>query len=92
MERPLKGERKMLNDQAVTDALRDTIEHVQQQNLEQAEATLEVLGFERLLRPIEDRSKQRRFVDPAGGFGVERVHETGDHIRSTEGRWRDSVS
>jgi hypothetical protein len=72
----------MLNDQSIADALGDVIEHLQQQNLEQAEATLEVLNFERLLKPIPDPSKGRslHFVDPAEDLETERVHETGDHI------------
>jgi hypothetical protein len=70
-----------LNDQAVGDALRSAIAHIRAGNLEQADAVLEDLGFERLLRPIKDRSKgPRRFFDPAENFGPERVHQTGDHI------------
>ncbi|MGD0135186.1 MAG: hypothetical protein ABSE57_24325 [Bryobacteraceae bacterium] len=72
----------MLNDQSIADALREAIQHLQQQNVERAEATLDDLGFERLLKPIGDRSKQRIFTDPADDFGVERVHQTGEHIRA----------
>jgi hypothetical protein len=53
----------------------ETIEHLRLQNLEQAKAALEVLGFERLLKLIPDPSKGRvrQLIDPADGFGRERV-------------------
>lgn len=74
----------MLNESAISEALENCVAHLERDNLDQAEATLRVLDFDRLLKPIEDPSKQRqrRFVDPAEGYGVERVHETGDHIHA----------
>jgi hypothetical protein len=73
----------MLNDEGIAEVMRNVIDHLRQDNFEQAELTLELLDFERLLKPISDLTEQgrRHFVDPAIGFGVERVHETGDHIR-----------
>jgi len=62
--------------------LEQTVEHLEAGNPEQAEATLDVLDFERLLHPIKGSGAEHRFVDPAASFGVERVHETGDHVRS----------
>jgi len=63
--------------------MRNVIDHLRQDHFEQAELTLELLDFERLLLPIPELTEQgrRHFVDPAIGFGVERVHETGEHIR-----------
>ena len=78
----------MLNDQSIADALGDVIEHLQQQNLEQAEATLEVLNFERLLKRIPDPSKGRslHFVDPAEAFGNRAASRNGrSHWRVPRG-------
>jgi hypothetical protein len=73
----------MLDDDSITQALGELVSHLTAGNLDQAEATLEVLDFERLLHPLKDRSKgSRQFFDPAEPFGTERVHQTGDHIRS----------
>jgi len=77
------AEEVMLNDEGIGEVLRNVIDHLRQDHFEQAELTLELLDFERLLLPIPELTEQgrRHFVDPAIGFGVERVHETGDHIR-----------
>ena len=72
----------MLNEDSIARTLRELVDHLTNEDLDQAEATLEVLGFERLLHPVKDPSKgPRRFFDPAEGFGPERVHQTGDHVR-----------
>jgi hypothetical protein len=72
----------MLNEDSITQALRQLVANLSSGNLDQAEATLEVLEFERLLHPVKDRSKgPRQFFDPAEAFGAERVHQTGDHLR-----------
>ena len=45
--------------------LEQTVEHLEAGNPEQAEATLDVLDFERLLHPIKGSGAEHRFVDPA---------------------------
>jgi hypothetical protein len=76
------AEEVMLNDEGIAEVLRNVIDHLRQDHFEQTELTLELLDFERLLLPIPELTEGRRhFVDPAIDFGVERVHETGDHIR-----------
>jgi hypothetical protein len=73
----------MLNNQSVAAALRSAVDHLKSGDLTQAEAALRALQFDRLLKPLRDRSKgPRQFLDPGEPFGVDRVHETGDHIRS----------
>lgn len=71
----------MLNEESITRFLQGVISHLEGGNLEQAEAHLQILDFERLLHPIRGHSAHRQFLDPAEAFGVERVHETGDYIR-----------
>ena len=71
----------MLSEESIVRFLQGIISHLENGNLEQAEAHLDILDFERLLHPIRGDSANRQFVDPAEGFGVERVHETGDRIR-----------
>jgi hypothetical protein len=73
----------MLNEEGIADVMRNVIDHLSQHNFDQAELALVLLDFERLLQPIPDLLEQgrRHFVDPAISFEVERVHETGDHIR-----------
>ena len=72
----------MLNEDSIAQTLREFHAHLTSGDLDQAEANLEVLGFERLLHPAKDPSKgPRQFFDPAEPFGSERVHQTGDHIR-----------
>ena len=66
-----------LSDQGITQLLGQLCEHLGKGDAEQADMTLKVLEFERLLKPIEDPTRRRRFIDPAEPFGVERVHETG---------------
>jgi hypothetical protein len=77
------AEEVMLNDEGIAEVLRNVIDHLRQDHFEQAELTLELLDFERLRLPIPELTEQgrRHFVDPAIDFGVERVHETADHIR-----------
>lgn len=71
----------MLSEESITQALGELVSNLTAGDLDQAEATLEVLDFERLLKPLKDRSKgSRLFLDPAEPFGAERVHQTGDHI------------
>jgi len=71
----------MLNDAAITNALSQAVEKIRAGHLEQAQAGLAVLQFDRLMRPLKDTGKgPRRFFDLAREFGPERVHETGDHI------------
>jgi hypothetical protein len=49
--------------------------------MDQAEHTLAVLGFQRLLNTRKRGDKGSSQVhDPAESFGRERVHQTGDHI------------
>jgi hypothetical protein len=72
----------MLNEESITGVLQGVIGHLESGNLEQAEAHLDIVDFERLLHPIRGASAYRQFVDPAEGFGLDRVHETGDHIRA----------
>jgi hypothetical protein len=71
----------LLNEQSIEQHLREAHKHLVVSNLKQAEMTLDVLEFERLLKPIEDPSKVRMFIDPAESFGVERVNRTADYIR-----------
>lgn len=72
----------MLNEDSIKQALRELIAHLNAGELDQAKATLEVLGFERLLHPIQRNDKgPMEFFDSAQSFGTERVHKTGDHIR-----------
>ena len=71
----------MLTDAAITDALNQTVQKIREGDLEQAQASLAVLEFHQLMRPMKDSVKgPRQFFDPAREFGPERVHETGDHI------------
>jgi hypothetical protein len=74
----------MLSEDGIRLTLNAIIQDIRQGKIENAQATLEVLNFERLLRPIPDTSKgpgQRLYIDPAGPFGIERVHEVADHLR-----------
>ena len=73
----------MLNEDSIKQALENLVDDIKQSNLDNAASTLDVLGFERLLRSIEDPTKgrnRRLFIDPSEAFGTERVHKTGDHI------------
>ena len=71
----------ILTDAAITSALNQTVENIRAGDLEQAQASLAVLEFHRLMRPMKDSIKgPRQLFDPAREFGPERVHETGDHI------------
>lgn len=72
----------MLNEGSIAQALREIVAHLKDGTLEQAEANLKALEFERLLHPVIGRSKgSRQFFDPAEPFGAERVHQTGDDLR-----------
>ena len=75
----------MLNERSIVEALRETVSSIERGQMNVAANTLEVLEFERFLSPIPNPTKGSRilFVDPASDFGVERVHETGAHVRST---------
>ena len=71
----------MLNQESITERLREIIRHLEGGSLEQAAAALDIPGFERLMRPVRRPDKGPiQFVDPAAGFGVQRVHATGGHI------------
>jgi hypothetical protein len=71
----------ILTDAAITSALNQTLENIRAGDLEQAQASLAVLEFHRLMRPMKDSAKgPRQFFDRAREFGPERVHETGNHI------------
>jgi hypothetical protein len=71
----------ILNEQTITRHLQEAHAHLAAANQEEADMTLDVLEFERLLKPIEDPSKVRMFIDPAESFGVERVNRTAYYIR-----------
>jgi hypothetical protein len=72
----------MFNEDAIAQVLCQLVAHLSSRDLDQAEATLEVLEFERLLHPVIGRSKgPRQIIDPAESFGSERVRQTGDHLR-----------
>lgn len=72
----------MFSEEGTSQLLAQVIEHLQSGNLEQAQFSLDQLGFERMLKPIRDPAMgSRDFADPAAGFEVDRVHETGDQIR-----------
>jgi hypothetical protein len=71
----------ILTDAAITKALNQAVQQIREGDLEQAQAGLAVLEFQRLMRPMKDSIKgPRQFFDPAREFGPERVHESGDHI------------
>lgn len=72
----------MLNENSIAELLKELVTAIGNSDIEGAEAVIEDLNFDRLLKPIEDQSKQRHFVDPAVGFGGDRVHATGDHLRT----------
>jgi hypothetical protein len=71
----------MLSDQVIRTHLEGLCQHLRRRNAEQARRTLDLLNFERLLRPIEDETHRLHFIDPAAPFGVERVHKTGKHLQ-----------
>jgi hypothetical protein len=75
----------MLNEQSIQEALDRIVKHLSEGDAESAEFAIQDLGFDRLTRPIEDRSKQRMFVDPAAAFGVQRVHEVWDAVSACRG-------
>jgi hypothetical protein len=73
----------LLNENSILETLQKIVDYLKAGDLDQAEAHLDALGFDRLLSPIRDRSKgSRRFFDPAEPFDSVRVHETGDHLHS----------
>lgn len=72
----------ILNEGSIAQVLRELVAHLSGGNLDQAQAALETMEFERLLRPVKDRSKgSHQFFDPSEEFGPERVHQSGDHLR-----------
>jgi hypothetical protein len=71
----------MLNEQSITQALSEVVSHLRSGSLDQAEHTLAVLGFQRLLKTVKRRDKgSSQILDPAEPFGPERVRQTGAHI------------
>jgi hypothetical protein len=71
----------VLTEDSIKRTLEGVIDDIRQEHLDAAQARLDDLGFERLLKPIPDASRGRRlFTDPAAPFGVERVHRTGGHL------------
>ena len=72
----------ILDEKGITGALANLVNHLETENTEQAEAVLDILDFERLLRPMQSISRQPQFIDPAKDFGLKRVHETGELLRS----------
>jgi len=74
----------MLNESAIADALKSVIAHLEANNPEQARATLKLLDFGRLLKPIRGRAKAPQLTCAVFQFGVERVHETIRHIRACQ--------
>jgi hypothetical protein len=56
----------MMSEASIAQALGDAVAHLSDGNLEQAEAALDVLEFERLLNPKQSRSKgPQTSLDPA---------------------------
>ena len=80
-----------LNERAILEELNRLVENIRSGEMEDASATLSILGFERLLRPIQNSAviSQPQFVDLSGPFGVARVHQTSDHIRACDAALRD---
>ena len=74
----------MLNEASIRGYLVELIKHLKLGDLDQAEATIDTLEFNRLLRPIP----RRQFIDPAeaSGIGTERAHEVGDHLQRLASR------
>ena len=80
----------MLNEASIRGYLVELIKHLKLGDLDQAEATIDTLEFNRLLRPIPNPTKGARgqFIDPAeaSGIGTERAHEVGDHLQRLASR------
>ena len=72
--------RVMTNDQVIMRMLHGLSEQLRNHNAHQADATLGLLQFERLLQLTEDPTGKPQFTDAATSLGFERVYETGDHV------------
>ena len=71
----------MLNDQAIRVLLERLCEKLREGNAEQAKRTLDLLDFRRLLRQTVDSTGRLRPNASAVSLGVERVRQTGNHLR-----------
>jgi hypothetical protein len=93
----------MLNENSIRVHLVELIKRLKAGDLDQAEATIDALEFNRLLQPTLDPSKGARIKsrDPAkeSGIGTERAHEIGTHLlrlvsflhgRNTDGALREA--
>jgi hypothetical protein len=70
-------------------ALAETLSKIKRRNLSGALDTIIYLNFEQILRPVKNQNTLQ-VVDLGSSFGVERVRETGDWIRSCEIALRNS--
>lgn len=73
------------SDVTIWQALSRMVELLRLHELDQARATLDGLGFERLLYPhIVRRNGQQKLIDPAEYFGLTRAYQTADYLRACD--------